>query len=145
MNNYNEACTEVSTILSHLNMEEYKKIPKEVIETIEKSKNKEYVFIYDENVELRKQKLLKETRAILFNLFRDYLCTDEQKEKIIKMQQEERNRINKRKEEKYSYNDIFKKKIQDEEKEETTKVLTTKKENIIAKIIKKIESFLKNT
>ena len=115
------------------------------METIEKSKNKEYVFIYDENVELRKQKLLKETRAILFNLFRDYLCTDEQKEKIIKMQQEERNRINKRKEEKYSYNDIFKKKIQDEEKEETTKVLTTKKENIIAKIIKKIESFLKNT
>ena len=110
MNNYNEACTELSTILSHLNMEEYKKIPKEVIETIEKSKNKEYVFIYDENVELRKQKLLKETRAILFNLFRDYLCTDEQKEKIIKMQQEERKKINKRRRKRKNYKSSYHKK-----------------------------------
>ena len=148
MNNYSKACTEVSTILSYLNIEEYKKIPKEVIEAIEKAKNKEYVFIYVENVELRKQKLLEETRAILFNLFRDYLCTKEQKEKIIKMQQEERNRLNEVKEEKYSYNDIFKKKVQNNEKEETinetTNALTVKKENIIIKIINKIKSFFKN-
>jgi hypothetical protein len=34
--------------------------------------------------------MLPETRAILFNIFRDYLCTPEQREKILKMQAEER-------------------------------------------------------
>ena len=72
MNNYNDACMEVSTILSFLNIEEYNKIPKDVIEVIERNKNTEYIFEIDEDIELREQNLLKETKAILFNLFRDY-------------------------------------------------------------------------
>lgn len=34
MNNYNDACTEVYTILSCLDEIEYKKIPSEIIEAI---------------------------------------------------------------------------------------------------------------
>ena len=64
MSNYNEACAEVSTILSYLNKNEYDKIPSNVIEVIEKNKNKDYIFEFDESVELREQKLLEETRAI---------------------------------------------------------------------------------
>ena len=40
--------------------------------------------------DLTNQIVLPETRAILFNIFRDYLCTPEQREKILKMQAEER-------------------------------------------------------
>ena len=61
-------------------------IPDEVIKTIEENRNTEYEFDLDEDIELKDQELLPETKAILFNLFRDYLSTAEQKEKIIKMQ-----------------------------------------------------------
>ena len=124
MSKYNEACSEVSVILNHLDEEEYSKIPSEVIEAIEKNKNKDHVFEFDEEVELRKQKLLKETRAILFNIFRDYLCTQSQRETIIQMQKEERHKIEERKKLQYSVDNLFKKKknnnIQDNKETVTT-------------------------
>ena len=89
MNNRRNAYTEVYTILQDLDEEEYKKIPPEVIKAIEENRNLEYDFELDENLELKEQILLPQTKAILFNLFRDYLATLEQKEKIIKMQNEE--------------------------------------------------------
>lgn len=111
MSKYNEACSEVSVILNHLDEEEYSKIPSEVIEAIEKNKNKDHVFEFDEEVELRKQKLLKETRAILFNIFRDYLCTQSQRETIIQMQKEEQHKIEERKKLQYSVDNLFKKNV----------------------------------
>ena len=41
MSSYNNACTEVSVILNHLNKDEYKKIPLELTEAIEQNKNNE--------------------------------------------------------------------------------------------------------
>ena len=134
MNNYNGACTEVSTILNYLNIE--------APEVIERNKNNDYIFNFDENVELRKQKLLKETRAILFNLFRDYLATKEQKEKIIQMQKEERYKINETKKQIYD-NNIFGNKIQTQEKKnkETMTLVDIKKQGFIIKIVNKIKKF----
>ena len=47
---------------------------------------------------MQEQNLLPETRAILFNLFRDYLASPRQKEIVIKMQRDEvrRNEIRKK-------------------------------------------------
>lgn len=90
MNSYNNALTEVYTILNCLNKDEYNKIPTRVLETICKNRNTQYCYELEEDVTLRKQKMLPETKAILFNLFRDYLSTYEQKEKIIRIQKEER-------------------------------------------------------
>lgn len=150
MSNYNEACTEVSIILSYLDKDEYSKIPLDVIEAIEENKNKEYDFKYDENIDLKQQKLLVETKAILFNLFRDYLSTPEQKENIIKMQREERQKLEEKKMLKYNVNDIFKKDVQNEEEnenkgfnKENTALIEIKKENFIIRIINKIKNFFK--
>lgn len=90
MSNRINAYTEVWAILNSLEKTEYNKIPKEVIEVIRKNKNEEYKFELNDNIELEEHTLLEETKAILFNLFRDYLSTPEQKEKIKKMQQDER-------------------------------------------------------
>ena len=90
MNNRKNAYTEVYTILEDLNEEEYKKIPPEVIDTIRLNRNEEYFYELDEDLELKEQPMLPETKAILFNLFRDYLSTQEQKAKIIRMQNEKR-------------------------------------------------------
>lgn len=153
MSNYNKAYVEVSAILSYLDKSEYDKIPANIIEKIEKNKNREYIFEFDESVELKEQKLLEETRAILFNLFRDYLCSSVQKEKIIQMQIEERNKLNEIKKSKYNDNDIFKKHVDKEvidnkrdSIQENTAIAEIKKESFIVKIINKIKKiFFKNS
>jgi len=106
MQNRKNAYTEVYTILQELNEEEYNKIPPEVIKAIAENRNKEYIFELDDELELEKHTLLPETKAILFNLFRDYLATPEQKEKIIRMQNEERQKNEAKKQQMYN-SDMF--------------------------------------
>ena len=74
VNNYNNAFTEVYTILNYLDEEEYNKIPSEVINAITANMNTKYNYVMNEEIDLTKQPMLDETRAILFNIFRDYLC-----------------------------------------------------------------------
>lgn len=90
MNNYNNSYTEVYTILSYLDENELKKIPKDVLEIIKENRNKEYSYSFDINEDIYNQPMLRETKAILFNMFRDYLCTEEQRTKIKRMQREDR-------------------------------------------------------
>ena len=102
MNNRKNAYTEVYTILQELNEEEYNKIPLEVVEAIKLNRNEEYDYKLDDELELKEQPMLPETKAILFNLFRDYLATPEQKIKIIRMQNEERQKNELKKQQKHS-------------------------------------------
>ena len=90
-------------ILEQLDEGEYNKIPSNVITAIRENRNTEYEFEVDEELELKEQELLPETKAILFNIFRDYLSTPEQKEKIIKMQAEERLKNEQKKAKQYNY------------------------------------------
>ena len=98
---YKNAFTETNIILKHLNKNDYNKIPNDVIVTIENNQNKNYIFELNEKLDLSKQELLPETRALLFNIFRDYFATDSQKERMEKHQQEERDRLNELKKKKY--------------------------------------------
>ena len=142
MSNRKNAYTEVYTILEDLNEEEYNKIPPEVIEAIKENRNEEYIYNLDENLELKNQQILPETKAILFNIFRDYLSTPEQKEKIISMQNEERRKNELKKQQQYN-NDVFANKtkeiIKKEEKEPVE--LIEYKENIFKQILNKIKNF----
>jgi len=107
MNRKKNSYTEVYTILQDLNEEEYNKIPVEVIEAIKINRNEEYNYELDDELELKEQPMLLETKAILFNLFRDYLATPEQRKKILKMQNEERQKEELKKQQKYDV-DVFK-------------------------------------
>lgn len=135
MSNRENAYTEVYTILQELNEEEYSKIPPEIVETIEENMNKEYEFMLDDELELKEQQMLPETKAILFNLFRDYLATTEQKEKIIKMQNEERQKNELKKQQNYNV-DVFqnKTKISTKTIENQDNELIKYKESIFSKI-----------
>lgn len=142
MSNRENAYTEVYTILEELDEEEYKKIPPEIVETIKANRNVEYEFELNEELELKEHQMLPETKAILFNLFRDYLATSEQRQKIIKMQNEERQKNESKKQQQYS-TDIFKNKVED--KIENAKIkeksheLIQYKENIFIKIMKRLK------
>ena len=87
---YADAYTEVYEILCCLNEEEYSKIPEELIEVFEENRNLGYEYEINEEQDLSKQPMLKETKAILLNIFRDYLATLEQSQKIKKWLQEDR-------------------------------------------------------
>ena len=140
MTKYKNAYTEVYEIIKQLDEEEYNKIPSEVIKAIEENRNTEYEFDLDEDIELKEQELLPETKAILFNIFRDYLSTPEQKEKIIKMQAEERLKNEQKKAKQYN-SDLFanKQKVQSVEREHIE--LIEYKENIFKRIFNKIRQF----
>ena len=138
--NYKNAFKEVYIILDSLVEEDYKKIPPELIETIYRNMNQDYKYELDEEQEVSTQKMLPETKAILFNIFRDYLSTEEQKQKIIRMQKEERQKNELKKREQYN-TDVFANKEQTNnteiQKEQVS--LIKYKENIFKKIINKIK------
>lgn len=106
--NYKNAFAEVYEILRLLDKEEYKKIPQNVINVIETNRNCEYNYHISNEIELCKQPMLTETKAILYNIFRDYLSTQNQRQKIIEMQNIEREKLEETKRARYNSNDIFK-------------------------------------
>lgn len=144
MENSKNSYTEVYTILQDLDDEEYNKIPPVLIKTLEENMNKDYEYELDDDLELKDHKMLPETKAILFNLFRDYLATSEQKQKIIKMQNEERAKNELKKQQKYE-TDIFKNKKVEQQTNaiQEEKSLIKYKENIFQKIINKIKNWFK--
>ena len=141
MDNYSNAFTEVNEILKFLDKDEYNKIPKDTLEVIEENRNKNYQFILNDDLDLQKQKMLPETKAILFNLFRDYLSTPDQKQKIIRMQAEERRRNEEKKIKQYNNINIFEKNIEHKEKYKIENTyqnkIEEKKEGFIFKFFKK--------
>lgn len=140
MTKYKNAYTEVYEIIKQLDEEEYNKIPSEVIKAIEENRNTEYEFDLDEDIELKDQELLPETKAILFNLFRDYLSTAEQKEKIIKMQAVERQKNERKKIEQY-HSDLFANKQINRDIKEAHIALIEYKGNMFKKIFNRIRQF----
>lgn len=140
-NQYKDAFSEAYIILSSLEDEELKKIPSNVISAIENNRNLNYIYEINEDVDLFKQPMLLETKAILFNLYRDYLATPEQRKKIIKIQNEERQRKDKEKREKYNPNGMFENRQSNfKNVPENKAIIEVKKENFIEKIIRKIKS-----
>ena len=143
--NRKNAYQEAYTILQELNEEEYSKIPPEVIQALKENRNEEYNYEVDEDQELKYQPMLPETKAILFNIFRDYLATSEQKEKIKKMILDERAKLETKKKQQYHPENIFKSNTQQATKIETVKeteaLVKVKKENWLKRAIEKIKSW----
>lgn len=108
-NVYKKAFTEVYEILNYLDKDDYNKIPQNIINALKENRDTEYNFFVDESIPFYEQSLLEETKAILFNVYRDYLANSEMKDKIIKFQREEENITEKLKYKRYKYNNIFEK------------------------------------
>ena len=137
MTKYANAYTQVYEIIKQLSEEEYAKIPNEVVEVIKENRNTEYKFELDDDLKLKDQELLPETRAILFNIFREYLSTLEQKERIIRIQREERKKDEHRKIEQYHSN-LFANKMNNQKLPEENTEIIKYKPNIFKKILNKI-------
>ena len=145
---YANAYTEVYEILCYLNEEEFEKIPKDLIEVFEENRNLDYQYELNEEQDLLNQSMLVETKAILLNIFRDYLATPEQKLKIKEWLEKDRAYLEKQKQEKYSAN-VFEnnkkidnceiKNVNKEEKSTNNLPIEIKQQSIWKRIINKIK------
>ena len=106
---YQNALAEVDYILGITSEEILKKIPKSLLNFIKKQKTNNYQFTINEELSLAEQSLRKETRAIISLIYRSYLCSPEQSKKnkiddIIELKKRQ-----KKLDEIYSYDNLFKK------------------------------------
>lgn len=134
-NTYENAYVEVLEILKYIPKNEFEQIPKEEIDFFEKNRNVNYQYDY----EVENPVTLRKTDVILVSLYKNYLATLEEKEKIneILKLNEQKSELKKRQE--YENKPLF-------EKQEFTKqenaLVVRKKENWIEKIVAKIKNFL---
>ena len=86
--------SEVFEILKHLTEEDFNRIPREIIEIIDKNRNKQYIWSMDESKKIYEQELNEDTINILAYINLEFLVNDEQREYLKKL---------------YSYNERFNK------------------------------------
>ena len=108
MEEYSVAFAEVSEILKIFPEEELNKIPKSFIDLIERCKNANYKYELEEDVELHNQKMTSEAKTILSVIYRDYICTEEERAELIKEEIRENFWQDGQKRIKYDPNNIFK-------------------------------------
>lgn len=140
---YSIACTEVLEVLKYIPENDYNKIPKEIIDVLEKNKKKTGVVLYNPWKSLNEQNMSKTGRIMLACLVRNYWATESQKEKIKAIQNQYRAKLEKEKNEKYSYDNLFKNKriaTEEEVKEESTQLIEVKEKPWYKKIGEKIRS-----
>lgn len=136
---YRVAYSEVLEILKYISIEEFNKIPSNMIEMFKENASMENKFTYNPNKSLKEQEVSDIARTIIAILFRDYWATDIQREKILIKQSQERNKIQ---EELYNPNNLFKNKKTTIEENIEEQQLVVYKEPILKKIFNKILTFL---
>lgn len=141
IDDYRNALVEVEAVLNSLEIEEYKKIPDSIIKAIESNKNEDYIFEYNEELDYENWNLRPETKALLYNIFKKYLATNEQIVYLNEKEKIERNRFEKEKQEKYNPSEIFKKDA-DNSKSMETAIVEIKKEKWYNKILSRISKYL---
>ena len=82
---YKIAYSQVLEILKHISVDEYNKIPQNMVQMFKTNASDENYFVYNSNKTLQEQNVSETARTIIAILFRDYWATNEQKEKIDKM------------------------------------------------------------
>ena len=144
---YKNAFMEVSKILSCIDKEDFNKIPKDVIYVIEQNKNLDYEYNMNKELDIFKQPMLLKTRVILYNIFRDYWATQNQRQDIIKMQAKERYMLEEIKKNEYN-KEIFRKKenrdkVLSKNEEKRMNMPVVKKGNFIYNLFDKIKRWIK--
>ena len=102
VNQINNAYAEVYDIILHMDANLKNKIPYKFIKIIKENRNPDYNIDIDYSRSIVKQNILYDTKVILSVIYRDFLVDNETK---LNLKKKDQLSI----EEKYSYNDIFKK------------------------------------
>lgn len=137
---YKKALFEVYTILENTEEEIRNKIPEKFIKFIKENMDANYNFKLQYGKGLAEQNLMEETKQILALIYRDYICTNEERKELL--EKEHKKRIEKETENKEKY-DINFEKIRENKKQENyevneTQLIEITKEKWYKKLINKI-------
>ena len=142
---YREAFTEIYEIFKLMPQELLNKIPIKFYEMIKEERDTEYIANIKEPLE--KQKLKNETIIILGLIYRDFLCSPEEKKRLQEKDAMQLQEIEKALEDeirqKYNPDDIFKNKINKQRPQQEENALIVVEEKWYKKIFNIIKSLFK--
>lgn len=135
-----ETCTQVLEVLSYLPIEEYNKIPDEIIQNLYENSDESITVSFNPNEDIKKQNISQSAIYVIAYITKSFLSDDLQKEEIIKYEQEYQKIID---EGKHSGANLFKEKEEIKEEREE-KIIEYKKETFLDKINKILKKIFKN-
>ncbi len=101
------ASAEVIAILKLLDAEYIEKIPKKFLSVLEKVQDKDYKTNIDANKSILEQNISDKAKDILIIIYRNYWCSEKEKQEIDKILNENEKKYQKDLRKKYNPNDIF--------------------------------------
>jgi DNA helicase HerA-like ATPase len=119
----------------------FNQIPKSFIELIDSNRDKQYKANIDYKKSINEQELQRGTRVILSLIYRDYLCSEEEKQTLIQKDKEELKKIEEELREKYNPDNLFKNRKNTEEMEQNVALVEYKEPSFIRKILDSIKRF----
>lgn len=143
---YQNAFKEVNRILENTDEELVKRIPTKFMDFIKSNMNINYVTNIKPEIDIDKQKLLRETESILSLIYRTYWATDEEKNEFLKNDRAEFYEKEERKKEEYAgknIDEIFQKRKIATENALNNSLMVIEKDGFIKRIFKKILNLLK--
>lgn len=142
---YQEAFEEVDQIIKLMPVDLSSKIPVQFRQMIFDNKAKDYNIKIQEPLE--QQNLKKETIVILGLIYRDFLCSPEEREKLQLKDAEDLKRIEQEMQQQYDINNVFEKRKNSKNKEEyeeyPTDLVVYKEPGFIKKFFNLIKGIFK--
>ncbi len=143
--NYKRAYVELLEILKNISDEQKEKLPSNLIEKLEEQKDEEYSFEYDFSKTLSEQEIMPETKALVVQIYSNYLASDDEKEFWSQYKALCEEKIENEKRNKYSPENLFiKNNISNTTKDSVLLPTVIKKENIFVRFFKFIRSVFGN-
>lgn len=135
---------ELSEIIKMMEPKEVNKIPKKLLEVIEKEKSNTYIPNYSSKIELNSQNIKKETLAMLALLYINYWCEDEnEKKEYLKLIEENEQKYRQQIREKTDIKYITRTQKIEKNNVPEQELAVVKNKSFIKNVIEKIKSFLK--
>ena len=142
--NDSNAFYQISEILKYVDDDIKNKIPEKLINFIEANKSEDYKWEINFTLPLEKQDLLQTTKEILTIIYREYICSDTEREELDKILNENEIEYQKELKEEYNPDNIFKnneKTIENETVVSENNLMVEYKESLFKKILSKIKLF----
>ena len=134
------AYAEVYSFIDSLPAEEYKRIPKDVVDYINWHRDYNYEFKYDPEKTVDEQNISKEAAAMIIKLYSDYFADEDKKKDINKSIYQNEQRKSKDAMKNYNPDDLFK---NDNNNQEENSMVETKNQSFFMKLLNRIKNIFK--
>lgn len=137
--NFPDAYKEVYTILQYVDFEDIKLIDQNFIDMLRSNMNRKHNYLYNPEVKFEKQKMLRETKAILAYIYINYWADAETKEIISAKYKQELLELEREKNIKYPVENVFHNKPNKKQSDTNVSVVPRKDAGLIKRIFNRLK------